>query len=95
MQPSLMQPSLLQDSPSLDALLSRNSLCARLAKFLLSKRGHWIDGRTLAKVAGAYGWRTRVSDLRKAPWWLSIDNRVRTVEDHGVTGRVSEYRLRG
>lgn len=81
-------------SPPLTDLLARQSMCARLARFLLIHRGEWIDGKVLAKHGGAYAYRTRLSDLRKRPWLLQIDNRVRTVEQDGVTFKVSEYVLR-
>lgn len=92
----MTQPSLL-DQPvlsSLDDLLTRNSACARLAKLLLGHRGEWVDGKRLAIVAGGYAWRTRVSNLRKAPWFLTIDNRYRRVKaPDGRTFIVSEYKL--
>jgi hypothetical protein len=47
----------------------------------------------LATVAGFYAFRTRCSDLRKPPYNLTIENRVRTVKDGDKTFRVSEYRL--
>lgn len=81
-------------SPSLDSLLAGDSRCAKLAKLFMDRRGQWIDGREIAKVAGAYAWRTRISDLRHAPWLLSIENRMRRVDDeHGETFVISEYRL--
>ena len=68
---------------------SQTPLCARLAALFKSKPGVWIDGRQLATVAGTYGWRTRVSDLRRPPFNFTIENRQRR------KGRqvVSEYRL--
>lgn len=84
-----MQPDLLSAPSTLSDLLAGDSRCAKLARLFLSRRGEWIDGTELQRVAGVYAWRTRVSDLRKRPWLLSIENRVRW------TGRVasSEYRL--
>lgn len=80
--------------PTLSDLLSGDSRCARLAKYFVVHRGEWIDGRRLASIAGAYAWRTRISDLRHAPWCLDIQNRIRTVEDEsGDTFKVSEYCL--
>jgi hypothetical protein len=75
-------------------LIAKDTCSARLAKFLIDRREQWIDGRLLATVGGAYAWRTRLSELRKAPWYLDVENRVRTVADGGRTFRVSEYRLR-
>lgn len=81
-------------SPPLTDLLAKQSLCARVARMLLSKRGQWVDGRELARVGGYAAYRTRISDLRQAPWWFQIDNRVRTVTEDGRTFKVSEYVLR-
>ena len=84
-----VQGDLLTAPSTLADLLAGDSRCARLARYFIAHRGEWIDGLTLQQIAGVYAWRTRVSDLRKAPWLLSIENRVRW------TGRVavSEYRL--
>lgn len=91
----MTQPSLLDNPcpPPLSDLLAGDSRCARLAKLFMDRRGQWIDGRDIATVAGAYAWRTRISDLRHHPWLLSIENRIRTVEVDGETFKVSEYRL--
>ena len=69
---------------------------AALKAFLLDRPGEWIDGRHLATVAGAYGWRTRVSNLRKKPHHLRITNRQQrfTAKD-GQVYTLSEYRLEG
>ena len=50
--------------------------------------GTWIDGRDLATVGGYAAWRSRISDLRRAPYGMTIENRTRRVK--GFT--VSEYR---
>lgn len=91
----MTQPSLLDQPVSvpLEALLARNSACARLARLLLNNRGHWIDGKQLAQVAGGYAWRTRVSNLRKAPWFLDVENRYRHVSEDGRKWVISEYRI--
>jgi hypothetical protein len=87
----MQQASLSFSAPApLRDLLAGESFCAALARVFIARRGEWIDGRSLAAVGGAYAWRTRISDLRKAPWHLDIENRVRTI-DGGV--KVSEYRL--
>jgi hypothetical protein len=84
-----VQGDLLTAPSTLSDLLAGESRCARLARFFIEHRGEWIDGTTLQQIAGVYAWRTRVSDLRKRPWLLDIENRMRW------TGRVvaSEYRL--
>jgi hypothetical protein len=65
------------------------SLCDRLAAYFKARPDQWIDGRELGTVAGAYAWRSRVSELRRAPYDMAIENRQRRVG--GFT--VSEYRL--
>lgn len=59
----------------------------RLADFLRAHADRWIDGRQLAQIAGAYAWRTRLSDCR-LQLGMAIENRVRR-EGHV---KVSEYR---
>ena len=74
---------------------SRHTQAARLAEFFKANPDRWIDGRDLASIAGLYGWRTRVSDLRHRPFRMAIDNRQRRAEgDDGSTFTVSEYRYR-
>ncbi len=66
----------------------------RLAQFFRNRPGEWIDGRAIADVAGAYAWRTRVSDLRRGPHAMTIENRQRHVaRPDGSTFTVSEYRF--
>ena len=65
------------------------TLCDRLAAFFKARPGAWIDGRELADVAGAYAWRSRVSDLRREPYYMAIENRQRKVGEYTV----SEYRF--
>lgn len=67
------------------------SLADRLAEFFRSRPGQWIDGRQLAHVAGSYAWRTRVSDLRRAPYFMTITNRQRRVRVGDKTFIISEY----
>jgi hypothetical protein len=64
------------------------TLVDRLHAFLAARPNEWVDGLELARVAGAYAWRTRLSDLRQRG--LVIENRVRRVEKRF---KVSEYRL--
>lgn len=71
--------------------LPRTSLTASLATFFAERPGVWIDGRLLATIAGQYAWRSRCSDLRKPPYSMTIQNRVRPVRK-GSRVKVSEYR---
>lgn len=76
------------------------SLCDRLAEFFKTHPGEWLGAREL-EFAGRQAWRTRVSELRKAPYFMRIENRVRVVRYSGPLepGRsrhfkVSEYLYR-
>lgn len=65
-----------------------------LAAFLTARAGRWIDGERLSHVAGKYAWRSRLSDLRRAPYGMTIENRQRTLTSgSGKRYKVSEYRL--
>lgn len=69
----------------------RVSLAAKLADYFKAWPNQWIDGKELAQWAGAYGWRTRVSELRKPPYNMTIENRVRPAVWSSKV-KVSEYR---
>jgi len=91
-QPS--QPSLLSSGSAIP-LRQKPTLTGTLAAYFRAREGEWIDGMELARVAGSYAWRSRCSDLRRAPYLMRIENRVRLVRD--PLGRmhdrkVSEYR---
>ncbi len=75
--------------PTLDFTAAPTSLNEKLAAYFKSRPNVWLDGRELSKVAGAYAWRSRISNLRKPPFNLTIENRLR--RERGFT--VSEYRL--
>jgi hypothetical protein len=69
------------------------TLTERLAAYFRHTPETWIDGLELARIAGSYAWRSRTSDLRRAPFSMDIQNRVRTVEiEPGRWVKVSEYR---
>lgn len=71
------------------AAKSRNEL---LAAFFRARPAVWVDGREL-EIAGRYGWRSRVSDVRRPPYGLTIENRLRRVRrPDGSAYVVSEYR---
>jgi hypothetical protein len=73
--------------------MSRDTLIAQLATYFTRRPNVWIDGRELARIGGAYAWRSRVSDLRRPPFRLQIQNRQRRVRTNGRSVVVSEYRL--
>lgn len=65
------------------------SLTAQLAAYLQARPNTWIDAHALLQVAGFAAWRTRLSECRRPPFNLTIENRTRRV--NGYT--VSEYRF--
>ena len=68
------------------------SLTAKLAAYFTAHPNVWIDGMTLSQIAGHYAWRSRVSDLRKPPYGMTIENRQRRVRGFGGEILMSEYR---
>jgi hypothetical protein len=70
------------------------SLADRLAEFFRARPRAWINGLELSPIAGAYAWRSRTSDLRRAPHFMTIENRQRRVRrPDGTSFTVSEYRF--
>jgi hypothetical protein len=51
----------------------------------------WLDGREIATVAGAYAWRTRLSELRKPPFGLTVENRQTRIKTETGRYTISEY----
>ena len=51
----------------------------------------WIDGLELARIGGAYAWRTRVSECHRQ-LGMDIENEVKTVPN--TRRKVSLYRFR-
>lgn len=73
---------------------SSPSLTATLAAFFRDRPHVWIDGRQLGAVAGAYAWRTRLSELRRPPFCMTVVNRQRRVEStNGQFFAISEYQF--
>jgi hypothetical protein len=68
------------------------SRAERLASLFKRCPRQWFDGRELAIVAGAYAWRTRVSELRRAPFLMNVENRQRVTDVAGARITISEYR---
>lgn len=85
----------LHRTPNPDSQADRPAtLIARLAQHFAHHPGEWQDGRTLSVIGGCYAWRSRCSDLRRAPYNMTIDNRQRRVAaPDGGTYVVSEYRF--
>jgi hypothetical protein len=49
------------------------SLNDKLEAFFKARPHAWIDGKELARVAGGYGWRSRVSDVRRRG--MTVENK--------------------
>lgn len=65
----------------------RSTMARKVAVFFKARPGQWIDGRELMSIAGSYGWRTRISDCRRHPYNMRIENRQRRIGPYVV----SEY----
>jgi hypothetical protein len=72
--------------------MKQDTRAHRLAMFFHERPNRWIDGRMLAPIAGSYAWRTRISDLRRAPFYMVIENRLRSIDTDEGHVTVSEYR---
>lgn len=68
---------------------SGTSLTDTLAAYFKARPNTWIDARELLSVAGFAGWRTRVSELRSAPYLMVIENR--TKRENGLTKSFYRY----
>lgn len=58
------------------------SLNERVAALLEAHADQWVDGQRIAAVGGYAAWRSRISDLRRPPYNLVIENRTRRVHGH-------------
>ena len=87
----MTQPPLDFDAPVM-ALLQGDSLLDRMGRYFLAHPNVLIRHRELAAEFGCGGWRSRVSDLRHAPYYLDIQNRQWDVYDlAGKRYRMSAY----
>jgi hypothetical protein len=68
------------------------SFTARVAALFRSQPNRWIPASEIARVGGSCAWRTRISECRRGPYFMTITNRTRRVESDGRTFTVSEYR---
>lgn len=48
----------------------------RLAEFFKARPHQWVHARHLLPIAGFAAWRTRLSELRRAPYSMPIENRT-------------------
>lgn len=67
----------------------------RVAAFFRARPLIWLDGLDVGRRCQcSYAWRTRISDLRAAPFNMVIEQRERDMKDDetGEDWTVSEYR---
>ena len=81
----MIQPSLLTAPPS------KVTLAEKLAAYFTARPNRWIDARELFPIAGSMAWRTRLSELRRAPFSMQIDNKVRTTIGQDGTRLTHSY----
>lgn len=67
--------------------MTRTSYRDRVAQLFRDRPNQLIDGLTVAKVGGAYGWRTRISECRRQ-LGMAIENRKRKLPGGTIA---SEY----
>ena len=61
-----------------------------VAAYFKAHPGEWIDGLELARIGGAYAWRTRVSECRRELGMNIPKPRLRRMPNS--QRKVSEYR---
>lgn len=72
--------------------MKTTALAERVAELFRANPSEWIDGRDIMKIAGAYGWRTRIADVRLPPRLMDIENRQRRITTTDGEFTISEYR---
>jgi len=77
-----------QDGLSFD-VPHKQSYVQKVLQVFQANENVWVNADLLASRGGRYAWRTRISNLRKPPYNLSIENRQRKAEAGHV---ISEYR---
>jgi hypothetical protein len=77
--------------PATENATPSRSLTAVVAAYFEARPNRWLDGREIQQVAGAYAWRTRISDARRHPYNLNIKNRQRRIKTASGESTVSEY----
>ena len=82
----------LHDTPDKTEHATRQNLTAVVAEYFTARPNTWIDGREIQQIAGAYAWRTRISNVRHAPYFLNIQNRQRRIATSSGSFTVSEYK---
>src|SRR5262245_26392094 len=69
------------------------TFAGRVAAYFRARPGVWIDGRDISQIAGCYGWRTRISDIRRAPFFMRVDTSD-LIREYGLTDAELDF-LRG
>lgn len=67
------------------------NLNEQVAALLTRRKGRWVLWSDIARVGGACGWRTRISQCRTR-MGMVIDNRQRHIKTRQGVRTISEYR---
>jgi len=79
--------------PALNFEPKKRTLTELVADYFTAHPNTWIEMHVFASFAGVGGWRSRISDCRRAPFSMQIEQRdYRTRTHDGRTITVSEYR---
>ena len=64
----MTQPDFPFDSPE--------TRCQKLASYFQARPNEWISALQLMSVGGVLAFRTRISNIRKPPYSMDIENRI-------------------
>ena len=70
----------------------RVSLTAKLARYFAARPNQWINAKELLHIAGFAAWRTRLSELRRPPYNMVIENSVERIDCDGDMLTLTRYR---
>ncbi len=66
----------------------------RLAAYFTARPWEWIDAHVLLAIGGTFAFRTRISELRRAPYYMTIENHTERLKDtHGQWYTRTRYRF--
>lgn len=68
------------------------TLCAALADYFKARPGQWVDGHALLEVGGTFAFRTRISELRRPPYSMTIENQTERCSFMGRSWTETRYR---
>ncbi len=73
-------------------ILAAPTYVERVAELFRSRPNERVDTFTLEQAGGRRAWRTRVADLRRAPYFMDIENeQVRVKDADGHVVRIDSF----